>query len=95
MKPKDPAAGAAAMRAMGGTRDMRIAEELFDYIMKDAKDQDLMFYIHGMSRNPTTRKYAIQALEQNYDLVSQMLYLVRNVAYASSSSRRGWQAITA
>lgn len=68
-KPKTPRRGIAAMVAMGATRDEELAAEVFHSLLKEARDQDIVYYFLGFSSNHKFRNYAIKKFQENYDWV--------------------------
>ncbi|KAI0668551.1 leucyl aminopeptidase [Trametes maxima] len=65
-KAKNPAQGLAAMRSMGGNKDMALAEETFKFIMTEARDQDTFFYAGGLARNRATRHFLAEKFKENF-----------------------------
>ncbi|OCH95247.1 hypothetical protein OBBRIDRAFT_788437 [Obba rivulosa] len=83
-KPKNPASGVNAMRVLGQTADMDLARATFDYILNDARDQDLFYYFMGLQRNYKTRRFVSSAFKEHYQTFDKRLagnfgmsYLVR------------------
>lgn len=68
-KPKNPASGVAAMSCMGATRDIELAKATFQYMMTEARDQDVYYFFGGLQANIVTRRYLTEAFKENYDKV--------------------------
>ena len=69
-KPKTPRHGLGAMRAMGASRDMGIAEQTFQYILHEARDQDTFYYAAGLRDNLLTRRFVADKFKEHFDAVS-------------------------
>lgn len=69
-KAKNPRQGLAAMRAMGASKDMAIAEETFKFILNEARDQDTLYYAYGLRANPLTRRFVADKFKEHFDTVS-------------------------
>ncbi|KAI1788458.1 peptidase family M1-domain-containing protein [Ganoderma leucocontextum] len=65
-QPKNPSQGLSAMRAMGASKDLGLAEETFDFILNDARDQDTFYYAGGLQRNYVTRKFVAQKFKEHF-----------------------------
>ncbi|OSX62014.1 hypothetical protein POSPLADRAFT_1143568 [Postia placenta MAD-698-R-SB12] len=98
-KPKNPAYGTSAMIAMGHTSHLELAEETFQCILNESRDQDLIFYLDGLSTNRKTRRFLATAFMRHYDEFAKRLegnfsmrYLIFRV-FQSLSSRRDHQEI--
>ncbi|KAI9056855.1 leucyl aminopeptidase [Trametes sanguinea] len=65
-KAKNPAQGLAAMRAMGASKDLNLAENTFSFIMNEARDQDTFYYAGGLMRNPVTRRFLANKFKENF-----------------------------
>ena len=68
-KPKNPFQGLSAMRAMGASKDLKLAEETFDFILNEARDQDTFYYAGGLQRNYATRKFVAQKFKEHFATV--------------------------
>ncbi|KAF9813474.1 hypothetical protein IEO21_05581 [Rhodonia placenta] len=99
-KPKNPAYGTSAMIAMGHTSHLELAEETFQCILNESRDQDLIFYLDGLSTNRKTRRFLATAFMRHYDEFAKRLegnfsmrYLIFRV-FQSLSSRRDHEEIS-
>lgn len=92
-KPKNPASGIAAMRAMGASRDSQLTKDAFDYIVNKARDQDMIYHFLGMSASPAARRYLIEAFKQHYDLVStvSLQFIIRKLTDIIVRGKDCWQ----
>ncbi len=68
-KPKNPFQGLSAMRAMGASKDLGLADETFDFVLNDARDQDTFYYAGGLQRNYATRKFVAQKFKEHFATV--------------------------
>ncbi|KAI0695406.1 peptidase family M1-domain-containing protein [Cerioporus squamosus] len=57
--------GLSAMRAMGATQDLSLAEETFKFILEDARDQDTFYYAGGLMRNFATRRFLAEKFKEH------------------------------
>ncbi|CDO74865.1 hypothetical protein BN946_scf185004.g15 [Trametes cinnabarina] len=64
-KAKNPAQGLAAMRSMGASKDLNLAEKTFDFIMNEARDQDTFYYADGLMRNFVTRRFVANMFKEH------------------------------
>ncbi|KAI0373350.1 leucyl aminopeptidase [Pilatotrama ljubarskyi] len=65
-KAKTPSQGLAAMRSMGASKDLNIAEDTFKFIMTEARDQDTFYYAGGLMRNFVTRRFLANKFKENF-----------------------------
>ncbi|KAH9857712.1 leucyl aminopeptidase [Lenzites betulinus] len=65
-KAKTPSQGLSAMRAMGATKDLNLAESTFTFIMTETRDQDTFYYAGGLMRNPVTRRFLATKFKENF-----------------------------
>ncbi|KAJ8489143.1 hypothetical protein ONZ51_g3140 [Trametes cubensis] len=65
-KAKTPSQGLAAMRAMGRSKDLNLAEDTFKFIMTEARDQDTFYYAGGLMNNPVTRRFLANKFKENF-----------------------------
>ena len=68
-KPKNPFQGVSAMRAMGASKDLKLADETFEFILNEARDQDTFYYAGGLQRNYLTRKFVAQKFKEHFATV--------------------------
>ena len=66
---KNPSIKVSAMRAIGATKDLALAEETWEHIMNKSRDQDIFYYFSGLQGNPETRHFLVQKFRSNYDVV--------------------------
>ncbi|KAI0637348.1 leucyl aminopeptidase [Trametes polyzona] len=66
-KSKNPSQSLSAMRSLGATKDLNLAEETFKFIMTEARDQDTFFYAGGLMRNPATRRFLANKFKENFE----------------------------
>ncbi|KAI0831781.1 leucyl aminopeptidase [Trametes gibbosa] len=66
VKAKTPSQGLSAMRAMGASKDLNLAEDTFKFIMTNARDQDTFYYAGGLMRNPVTRRFLANKFKENF-----------------------------
>ena len=69
LAPKNPYQGLSAMRAMGASKDLGLAEETFQFILNEARDQDTSYYAGGLQRNYLTRKFVAQKFKEHFATV--------------------------
>ncbi|KAI0779918.1 peptidase family M1-domain-containing protein [Fomes fomentarius] len=67
--PKSPAQGVAARRALGASKDGTLAEATFDYILNEARIQDVNIISRGLQRNPRTRKFLAEKVKEHFDVL--------------------------
>ncbi|KZT03397.1 uncharacterized protein LAESUDRAFT_761974 [Laetiporus sulphureus 93-53] len=72
-KPKDPSTGTAANLSLGNSQDLKLIRETFEYVMKEARDQDVDRFVQGMAANPKARRYLVTAFKENYDAMYKRL----------------------
>ncbi len=65
-KPENPGQGIAAMRAMGFSKDEKIGEETFDFILNQARDQDTFYYARGLQANVKTRHFLAEKVMEHF-----------------------------
>ena len=70
LAPKNPYQGLSAMRAMGASKDLGLAEETFQFILNEARDQDTFYYAGGLQRNFLTRKFVAEKFKEHFATVS-------------------------
>lgn len=70
---KNPTLVVRAIVAMGNTQDAKLAEETFQYMMTDSRDQDVRYYFIGLSRNSVARTFLVEAFKDNYDTLHKRL----------------------
>ncbi|KAF9821576.1 hypothetical protein IEO21_00422 [Rhodonia placenta] len=70
-KPKNPSAGTDAMVGMGYSLDL--AQETFDFMLTEARAQDMMPFIGGMANNPAMRRFLAQAFKDNFATIDKRL----------------------
>ncbi|TBU29067.1 peptidase family M1-domain-containing protein [Dichomitus squalens] len=66
LAPKNPYQGLSAMRAMGASKDLGLAEETFQFILNEARDQDTFYYAGGLQRNFVTRKFVAEKFKEHF-----------------------------
>ncbi|KAI0747687.1 peptidase family M1-domain-containing protein [Daedaleopsis nitida] len=66
-KPKNPSQGLSAMRAMGASKDLALAEETFKFILDEARDQDTFYYARGLQMNYGTRRFLAAKFKEHFD----------------------------
>ncbi|OJT04088.1 Aminopeptidase 2, mitochondrial [Trametes pubescens] len=66
IKAKSPSQGLSAMQAMGASKDLKLAEATFQFIMTEARDQDTFYYAGGLMRNPATRRFLATKFKENF-----------------------------
>jgi aminopeptidase 2 len=54
---------------MGNSRDPKLIDETLEYIVTKARDQDVIYFVSGLSKNPKDRRIAAEFLKKNYDAV--------------------------
>jgi len=67
---KTPTSRIAAIRALGHTQDLAIAEETLGYMWTKAKDQDFQYFFAGLSTNNRTKGLLRSYLFKNYDEIT-------------------------
>ncbi|KAF5391327.1 hypothetical protein D9757_002062 [Collybiopsis confluens] len=66
-KAPTPTARIAAMLAMCQSRDQALIDETFGLILTGSRDQDIMYFVRGMSANDITKRQITKFFEKNYD----------------------------
>jgi len=61
------------MSCMGSTRDIELAKATFQYMMTEARDQDVYYFFGGLQANIFTRRYLAEAFKENYDKLYKRL----------------------
>lgn len=59
----------AARRALGASKDRALAEATFDYILNEARIQDVNIISRGLQRNPRTRKFLAEKVKEHFDVL--------------------------
>ncbi|RDX52652.1 hypothetical protein OH76DRAFT_1553921 [Lentinus brumalis] len=65
-KAKNPSQGLSAMRAMGASQDLGLAEETFQFILNGARDQDTFYYAGGLMNNFATRRFVAEKFKEHF-----------------------------
>ncbi|KIY51112.1 hypothetical protein FISHEDRAFT_71404 [Fistulina hepatica ATCC 64428] len=65
--PITPSSKTAAILAMGCTNDPVLLRSTFDYILNEARDQDVMIFLTGFTLNPKNRRPLVEFFKSNYD----------------------------
>ncbi|KAH9923984.1 leucyl aminopeptidase [Epithele typhae] len=73
-KARTPAHGTAAMRALGATQDMARATATFEYLMTEARNQDVIYYVWGLLINRRTRRFQAESFKAHYPEASQICF---------------------
>jgi len=68
---KTPTSRIAAIRALGHTQDLEIANETLDYMWTKARDQDSFYFFSGLSTNNKTKRLLRSYLFENYDKITE------------------------
>ena len=71
VQPKTPAQGMAAMLALGATQDLALAEATFQFMVSEARDQDVLFVARGLQNNPKTRKFLAKRTKEEFDTLEK------------------------
>ncbi|KAI8998978.1 leucyl aminopeptidase [Trametes punicea] len=66
VKAKSPSQGISAMRAMGASKDLNLAEDTFKFVMTEARDQDTFYYAGGLMRNFVTRRFLANKFKETF-----------------------------
>ncbi|KAF8162440.1 leucyl aminopeptidase [Mycena galopus ATCC 62051] len=66
-KPDNPAYQISAMQALCAADDLELTNETFDFILSEARDQDIMYFIGGLVQNIKTRRRAAIFFTDNFD----------------------------
>ncbi len=84
------------MQAMGASKDLKLAEATFQFIMTEARDQDTFYYAGGLMRNPATRRFLATKLKENFPAVSRRVIMlvstVQQTHFGDCSSRNVMRA---
>ncbi|EGO21509.1 hypothetical protein SERLADRAFT_372157 [Serpula lacrymans var. lacrymans S7.9] len=62
-----PSASTSAMYAMGSSENEECLRDIFDYILTNARDQDLVYFFAGLRGNNKTRRRLAKFFKDNYD----------------------------
>ncbi|KAI0674766.1 hypothetical protein C8Q78DRAFT_498501 [Trametes maxima] len=98
---KTPAQGLAAMIAMGYSRDLTHAAATFRYVLEEAREQDVLYYLRGLQRNVVTRRFLAETVFEHFDEVEKRYagtFVFNNwldVAFGGLSSDEDYQRISA
>ncbi|EPQ58615.1 hypothetical protein GLOTRDRAFT_36981 [Gloeophyllum trabeum ATCC 11539] len=65
-QPKTPTHAIAAMVAMGATRDLELAKETLDYMMTQARDQDVMYFVASLGANEKSRRLMASFFKEHF-----------------------------
>ncbi|THH30267.1 hypothetical protein EUX98_g3930 [Antrodiella citrinella] len=57
----------AALRALGASSDLELANQTWEYIMANTLGQDLAYLVIGLKENRKTRKFLARKFKENYD----------------------------
>ena len=88
---KNPSIKISAMRAMGAIQDMALAEETWDYVMKNSRDQDLFYFFGGFMGNPGMRHFLLKKFREDYQAVWNFpRSLIRTQTNHECSCTIGW-----
>ncbi|KAJ7441762.1 leucyl aminopeptidase [Mycena galericulata] len=66
-RPKNPAQEISAMQALCAAEDVELVKETFRFVLSDVRDQDIMYFISGLSQNIKTRRFAANFFMDNFD----------------------------
>ena len=55
---------------MGATEDPELIHKTFQFVINEARDQDVVDFFRGLSANPKTRRLLVQFFKQEYDRVN-------------------------
>lgn len=84
------------MQAMGASKDLKLAEATFQFIMTEARDQDTFYYAGGLMRNPATRRFLATKFKENFPAVSRRVIMlvstVQQTHFGDCSSRNVMRA---
>lgn len=56
--------------AMSASEDPELLQETFDFLSNKTRDQDLIYFFSGISRNFRGRRLLTKYFQDNYDVVS-------------------------
>ncbi|THH28051.1 hypothetical protein EUX98_g6136 [Antrodiella citrinella] len=68
LKPPNPSTGIAAMMGICAALSDELAEETFNYMFTEARDQDLMYIIYGFRLNDRYTKFSARKFRENFDV---------------------------
>lgn len=54
---------------MGASQDQKLIDETLEYIMKKARDQDVIYFFTGLGDNPKSRRVLVEFFKKHYDTV--------------------------
>ncbi|KAE9406413.1 hypothetical protein BT96DRAFT_963515 [Gymnopus androsaceus JB14] len=89
-----PTSRIAAMRAMCQSKDQTILDEASQIALKGARDQDVMYFFAGLSKNKLTKRTVTKLFENNYDELSErfantfMLRSIVQITYSGLSTQK-------
>ncbi|KAJ7187123.1 leucyl aminopeptidase [Mycena filopes] len=69
--PVNPASKSSAIAAIGKVQDPRLADELFSYILTQARDQDVIGFCQGLATNALFFRRLGEFFKDNYDAFSK------------------------
>lgn len=84
---------------MSNTQDLDLINETLDYMMTQARDQDVVYFIHGIAGNLKTRRLMFEFFTKNYDAIykrfaqNTMLKYIVSGAVDGLSTEADYQAI--
>ncbi len=55
---------------MCAVEDPILIQETLEFLLIDARDQDVIYFFEGLQANHKTRRTLLQFFRENYDLVS-------------------------
>lgn len=70
-KPKNPSAGTDAMIGLGFSLDL--AQETFDFMLTEARAQNMFYFFIGLSQNSKTRRFLVKAFKDNFAALEKRL----------------------
>lgn len=98
-KPPNPSASLSAIVAMGSSLDLKLIDETLEYIMTKSRDQDVIYFFSGLSRNPKDRRILVEFFKKNYDALyirfegNFMLRYLIEYSFTGLSAEKDYQDI--
>ncbi|KAI0064922.1 leucyl aminopeptidase [Artomyces pyxidatus] len=65
--PDTPSVKTSAIRALGASPDPQLLETTFDIILTRSRNQDVMYFFHGLQENFKARRFLRASFEKHYD----------------------------
>ncbi|KAL4244429.1 Aminopeptidase [Abortiporus biennis] len=71
LETNSPSKAWSAMHGTTAVQNINLAQETFDHILTNAREQDFVYYFHGFYLNYRTRQFFSDAFMQNFDIIAK------------------------